>query len=254
MMRNYAALAPLYDRIMAHVEYDRWVAYIKKIIVDYCTASRPILLEIGGGTGVLGRKLLDEGMNYRGSDFSRAMCAQARRRGLSVFAADARFLPLKNLAVDMAFFLYDGINYLQSIDEYPATFNQVHYCLRPEGLFLFDVTTRTNSLNNFNEFVDTGDFGDYFYFRRSYFRADESIQHNDFTIFSKRPAVSSHDDQCLYYKSVECHAQKVFPVAMIRKAVPGALFEVIGVWDGFSFKRHSSRSERVHFLLKKKSR
>jgi SAM-dependent methyltransferase len=255
MIHNYAALAPLYDRIMAHVEYDEWVSYINKIIALYCDASRPALLEIGGGTGFLGRKLIDHGMNYRGSDFSYSMCLQARGRGVPFFTADARFLPCKPNSFDMAFFLYDGINYLQSMDEYHMTSTQAHAYLRPGGLFLFDITTQTNSLNNFNEFYDTGDYDDHFFFRRSYYHADSTTQYNDFTIFSKTGDLSqAQEAQCVYYKFREHHAQKVFPADMIAQAIPDGLFEVLGIWDGFSFKRHNSRSERVHFLMKKKSR
>jgi SAM-dependent methyltransferase len=253
-MQNYAALAPLYDRIMAHVEYDQWVDFIKKIIAAYCSSSTPRLFEIGGGTGLLGSKLLEQGMDYRGSDFSRPMCAQATRRNLPFFAADARYLPCKPASFDMTLFLYDGINYLQSVNEYLVTFRQVYSCLRPGGLFLFDITTQTNSLNNFNEFIDTGDYDDHFFFRRSYYHSEVSTQYNDFTIFSKRGNGSiAGDPECVYRKYIEHHAQKVLPADVILKAVPGDMFEVLGVWDGFSFKRRSPHSERVHFLLKKKS-
>ena len=40
--------------------------------------------------------------------------------------------------------------------------------------------------------------------------------------------------------------------ATIKDAVSDKLFDIAGIWDSFSFKRYSSRSERVHFLLKKK--
>ena len=35
MTQNYCALAPIYDTIMSHVEYDQWVLYIKKILDDF---------------------------------------------------------------------------------------------------------------------------------------------------------------------------------------------------------------------------
>jgi SAM-dependent methyltransferase len=255
MIRNYSALAPLYDKIMAHVEYDQWVAYIKKIIVSYATSDTPALFEIGGGTGLLGGKLLREGMHYKGSDLSLSMCSQARKRGLPFFAADARFLPLKkNERFDLVIFLYDGINYLQSLDEYVQTFTGVHFSLQPQGLFLFDVTTTANSLKNFNDFVDAGDFDEHFFYRRSYYHSDDSMQYNDFTIFTK--STNGHgaaDAPRLFQKFAEHHAQKVFPVASIRDAIPRGLFNIIGIWDNFSFKHATSRSERVHFLLRKKA-
>jgi|WetSurMetagenome_2_1015567.scaffolds.fasta_scaffold103507_3 SAM-dependent methyltransferase len=253
MIHNYSALAPLYDKIMAHVEYDEWVAYIKKIFSSYASTDTPFVFEIGGGTGLLGGKLVREGFRYQGSDLSTTMCSQARARGLPFFAADVRFLPVKKTeCFDAVIFLYDGINYLQSLDEYLQAFTGVHALLKPQGLFLFDVTTTANSLKNFSDFVDAGDFDEHFYFRRSYYRRHESMQYNDFTIFTKRTMESSPSNATwLYQKGAEHHAQKVLPISTIKEAVPRSLFDIIGMWDNFSFQRYSAQSERVHFLLKK---
>lgn len=255
MTQNYSALAPLYDRIMSHVEYDKWVLYIKNILARYSEVKEPRIFEIGGGTGLLGLKLAAEGLDYTGSDLSFSMCRQAMVRGLTFFTADARYLPLKNRALfDSIIFLYDGINYLPTIEAYPAVFDQVHAHLNPGGLFLFDITTITNSLDNFSEFLDAGDFDGHFFFRRSYFHDIDSVQYNDFTIFNQvSNGQCSADGLCLYRKAFEHHAQKVFHVKTIKAAVPGDLFDIMGIWDNFSFKRYSSGSERVHFLLKKKS-
>jgi SAM-dependent methyltransferase len=255
MTPNYSALAPLYDRIMSHVEYDQWVFYIKKILEIHGENGAPSIFEIGGGTGVLGAKLRSEGLRYTGSDRSFSMCRQALKKDMFFFAADARSLPLKNTAFfDMALFLYDGINYLPSIDEYPAVFERVHKHLNHGGLFLFDITTIANSLDNFSEFLDAGEFDGHFYFRRSYFHAIDSMQYNDFTIFKQvKTGLCPADGAGFYTKSFEHHAQKVLDAKAIKGAVPGELFDIIGIWDSFSFKRYSTNSQRVHFLLKKKT-
>ena len=240
---------------MSHVEYDRWALYIKKILENYGVADAPRIFEIGGGTGLLGCKLRAEGYSHIGSDLSFSMCRQALKRRAPFFTADARSLPLKNTAsFDLIIFLYDGINYLQSIDAYPVVFEQVHKHLHDRGLFLFDITTIANSLDNFSEFLDAGDFDGHFYFRRSYYHAIDSMQYNDFTIFKQvKKGPDSEDAACFYTKSFEHHAQKVLDVRAIKGAVPDMLFDIIGIWDSFSFKRYSNNSERVHFLLKKKT-
>jgi predicted TPR repeat methyltransferase len=255
MTPNYSALAPLYDRIMSHVEYDRWVFYIKKILDMYGETGTRRIFEIGGGTGLLGSKLRAEGFRYTGSDRSFSMCRHALKRDMPFFTADARSLPLKNSAFfDMVIFLYDGINYLPSIDAYPLVFEQVHKHLNSSGLFLFDITTIANSLDNFSEFLDAGEFDGHFYLRRSYFHAIDSMQYNDFTIFRQvKNGVCSTDSTCFYTKAFEHHVQKVLDAKLIKGSVPATLFDIIGIWDGFSFKRYSNNSERVHFLLKKKT-
>lgn len=247
---NYGALAPLYDRIMAHVGYHQWFSLVNHVAATFGgLGQRAAIFELGAGTGVLGQQCADAGFTYIGSDLSISMCRQAaRQRRLPFICADAKHLPLKtDVRFDMILFLFDGINYLMTAADYGRVFSEVHAHLRAGGLFLFDITTVFNSTKNFNEYVDADDLGDSFYFRHSYYDAACSIQHNDFTIFHRTAALSQ-----LFEKSLEKHCQKVFSVSEIRESVPDSLFEVLGIWDNFSLKRHHSRSERVHFLLRKR--
>jgi predicted TPR repeat methyltransferase len=244
---NYSALAPFYDRLMAHVGYHRWHTLIEEIVRRYCASARPSIFEIGAGTGALGERLAAAGFPCISSDLSFPMCAQARRRLQRTVCADGRRLPLKGTArFDIMLFLYDGINYLMDKEEYRQLFDGVHAHLNRDGLFLFDVTTVFNSTANFNEYLDADDYGDHFYFRHSYYQALKGVQCNDFTIFSRDGGDGA------YKKNFEHHEQKVFPVSVVRDLVPLGLFNILGIWDNFSFKKHNARSERVHFLLRKK--
>jgi SAM-dependent methyltransferase len=251
---NYGALASIYDRIMSHVGYHRWLYHIQHIIRTYSGTTHPAIFEIGAGTGVLAQKLHEAGYASVSSDLSFAMCRQAARRARPVLCADGGMLPLKDsVRFDLMLFLYDGINYLMSRDEYERLLRQVHAHLSEGGLFLFDVTTVSNSLNNFNDYVDAEDYGDHFYFRHSFYQAEKGIQCNDFTIFQRLPPDGrAPDNGALYKKSKEHHEQRVVPVMTIRDYVPQNRFDIVGMWDNFSFKKHTSHSERVHFLLRKK--
>ena len=268
----YGALAPLYDRLMAHVGYHRWQDVVEQVIRRFGRSVKPSILEIGAGTGLLAQRLRGSGCRYVASDLSPDMCSLARTRVSQVVCADGRSLPFRSSAYfDLVLFLYDGINYLIEKECWDRLFVEVHSRLSQGGLFLFDVTTEFNSINNFSEYVDADDFGDCFYFRHSYYHARQSFQFNDFTIFRRcgkadgiRTAPSATrdsrdheqrlecDETALYTKSLEHHKQKVFPIGVIRGFVPDSLFEVLGVWDDFSLKKYTPRSERVHFLLRKK--
>jgi ubiquinone/menaquinone biosynthesis C-methylase UbiE len=249
MMQPYSVLAPLYDRLMAHIEYGKWVSFIHDIIASYCHTSTPTVFEIGGGTGVLGRILLDQGMRYTGSDRSTGMCVQAHARGVPFIAADARALPLKrDRTFDVALFLYDGINYLPSINDYRRVFEEVHAALNSSGLFLFDITTQANSMTNFSDFLDASDCAEGYYIRRSYYHPCDAVQYNDFTVFK---CVHESGSPEMYKRFDERHAQKVLPVKDVAAAVPRELFDTVGMWDNFSFRHWSTRSDRVHFLLQK---
>jgi SAM-dependent methyltransferase len=243
---KYDALAPIYDRIMNHVEYDEWVALISKLLKKHFPEKQsPSLLELGGGTGILGKMLANKGFHYTGSDLSPQMSYVARKRNLLFTCANAMQLPFKQ-QFDCIIFLYDGINYLTSIDEYSKVFHEVYKCLTNDGIFLFDITTETNSIKHFYDFTDYDEFDNYSIVRHSYYDEIATTQFNDFTIFCQEKKNIS-----LFKMYKEHHEQKVFPPKLIEEAIPRNLFNVIGVWDGFTTRKYTSRSERIHFLLKK---
>jgi SAM-dependent methyltransferase len=244
---TYSSLAPIYDRIMAHVDYGDWVGLIERILRRYSTVSNPSLLEIGGGTGMLAQHLRRAGYSCLTSDLSFAMCREARARGGIPFCADGRALPVSS-TFDLISFLYDGINYLMSEADYAALFREVHRCLETGGLFLFDITTRANSLRYFRDWLSYEDFGDQAYVRHSYFDDTTSEQHNDFTIFQR-----SQRNPSLFVKTRERHVQWVVSPREIRRWVPKQLYDVLGVWDGYSFGRWSRHSERIHVLLRSRA-
>jgi SAM-dependent methyltransferase len=243
---QYDALAPLYDRLMGHVEYEEWAEFVVKAAARFGEGRRTEILEIGAGTGVVGAMLRKMGYSYIASDISFSMCKIANvNRNLPVCVADARHLPFKK-KFGMALFLYDGINYLMTQEDYRKLFAAVFDVLAPGGLFLFDITTRENSMRHFMHYLDFEDYGDFSYVRESYFDVKKSIQHNDFTIHRR-----SDENPDYYEKYTEAHRQKVFSVLEIEGMVPKKRFAVLGIWDGYSFRKYTGRSLRVHFLLRK---
>jgi len=243
---QYSALAPIYDRLMYFVEYDEWASLIQRVTRRFGVSRDPDILELGAGTGVVGSILRGMGYRYTGSDLSFPMCREAAGvRGLPVCAADARCLPFRK-KFGLTLFLYDGINYLLTLDDYRSLFDSVCDVLLPGGLFLFDITTRGNSVRHFQNYLDFEDYGDVSYVRHSYFDHLRSIQHNDFTIYRR-----SEGDPRFYEKFTEAHAQRVFSVSEIRRAVPKDRFSVLGIWDGYTFQKYSGKSDRIHFLLEK---
>lgn len=241
---KYQALAPVYDRLMNHVEYDEWFLLIRKILKKYCSVKKPSVLELGGGTGSLANYLKELDISYVGSDFSFSMCQQAQKKSFPFFCCDCRHIAVKK-KFDLIIFLYDGINYLQSLQDYSQLFREVHHNLNDNGLFLFDITTESNSLRHFYDYLDFEEYDDVALVRHSYFDTELSTQFNDFTIFHK------HNNSDLFQKFNELHIQKVFPAKSIEEQIPASKFKILGIWDDFSFRKFSAKSERVHFLLKK---
>ena len=244
--QNYERLAEIYDNIMFSVEYNLWFDLIVKICKENFRGQQVKVLEIGGGTGILGKKLEDYGFEYLGSDISPAMAKIARDKKLDFICADCRNLPIA-ANFDLALFLFDGINYLFDIVEFTQTFAQVHSVLKDGGLFLFDITTKTNSMKNFYNYRESHAEENYAYIRESYFDEESREQHNDFEIFIKGKGRGEN-----YRRFTERHCQKVHSVKNVINSIPLNLFEVAGIWGGFNRKKWNKESERVHFLLRKK--
>ncbi|MEM4368689.1 MAG: methyltransferase domain-containing protein, partial [Candidatus Anstonellales archaeon] len=120
---------------MAHVNYYKWIKLIENVIKKYIKKENIIIFEIGGGTGTLAKMLMKKGYSYVGSDLSFEMCKESIKKGVPFFCCDGRNLPLKK-EYDLVIFLYDGINYLQSLTEYTQLFFSVYNCLQKEGFFL----------------------------------------------------------------------------------------------------------------------
>jgi SAM-dependent methyltransferase len=242
----YGPLAPLYDRVMSHVDYGEWRDLIMRICNRYFPDHRPTTLEIGAGTGSLGVLLTRAGFPYVGSDFSPGMCRQARAKNLPVFCADGRSIPVSR-KFECILFLYDAINYLLLASDYEKLFAEIARCLVDGGIFLFDITTEANSLSKFLDYLDSGDLGDSYYVRHSYYDRHAKMQFNEFTIFQRSPDLPN-----LYAKHREVHVQKVLPAGQIKRLVPADLFSIEGMWDGYGFQRYRAKSDRVHFLLRKR--
>jgi SAM-dependent methyltransferase len=244
----YDVIAPIYDRMMFHVEYEAWADLVERIAGRYRMGAAPTILEIGGGTGILAAKMLARGYPYICTDRSFGMCQVAREHNpkAPLLCVDAKALPFKR-GFDIILFLYDGINYLQTVEEYAALFAEAYRCLAPDGLFLFDITTEANSLHHFQSYLDFEDMGDVAYVRRSYYKKETCTQHNDFTLFRRLEG-----DPPRYAKETEHHSQKVLGATTIARAVPSRLFTIEGMWDGFTFKNWRPHSERIHFLLQKR--
>lgn len=233
---------------MSHVNYHRWLTLIQMICAREFPSIKPAVFEMGGGTGVLGKMLAENGFSYIGSDLSVCMCKQAVLRNLPFFCSDARHPAIKK-RFHLILFLYDGINYMSSLPEYEAICEQAYHLLCDNGLFLFDITTEKNSLANFYDIVDGEDFADTAYIRHSYYERAAKIQHNDFAVFIK-----SERNPLLFQKEKEFHRQRIFSPGEIAGVIPESLFTIEGIYDNFSLQEYTEMSERIHFLLKKRKR
>lgn len=241
---SYRIIAPYYDWIMAHVDYDAWGRYLGRVWKKAGLKPRSVL-ELGAGTCPFARRDVfppDAKVVY--SDLSPFMLSRAPALSPDLrVAANALALPFKG-PFDLCLMIYDAINYLMHDADVAKCLREVHRVLVPGGLFLFDVTTEANSKRHFDQAVDYGEMEGCTYFRESHFDRDTRVQGNDFLFFVEQ-------GRGLFRKVKESHQQRIYSLGSMKAQAKKAGFAVEGVYEGFTFRPGREASERVHFALRK---
>ena len=242
----YSKLASIYDDVMFHVNYKKWANYIHKIIREWHPQCNSIL-DISCGTGSFLLSLKSKGIERVGFDFSFDMVKVANQKiksstqKISFYQGDMIFFYLKR-KFNVVVCLYDSINYLIDFNIWEQLFDRVSNVLSEKGLFVFDICTEKNSVKYFNNYSEKHGGIDYEYLRESSYDRKMHIHENKFTIsFGKESN-----------EYVEIHRQKIFYLKEILEFIRSTNFLLLGYFDGFSFKRASEESLRIHFVLRKK--
>ena len=113
----YQGLAPIYDYVMRHVDYDEWAAFIRDVFTRYAPETKH-LIDLACGTGNVSSELSLLGFSITGADLSESMVRIAQEKAAlrgddSTFATTcARFrIGLKVL------FACDSFNYLLETED-----------------------------------------------------------------------------------------------------------------------------------------
>ncbi len=239
----YDALAAGYDVVMEHVDYAFWADYVHDLIQRHQPGARDVL-ELGCGTGSLALELQPMGpYRYVGTDRSQAMIHVAERKaelhGVDVSFAVADFTAFQTDALaDAVVLVYDGLNYLVDPADVRSLFVSVMGALKPGGIFVFDVSTPTNSANNEADFQDEGEAEGFSYVRTSLYDQDARLHTTDFEL------------TILGQTFHETHVQRAYTLDEVRSLLPSTLEEA-AAYDGFSDAQASEASERVHMVVRR---
>ena len=246
VVQPYSALAPIYDQVMEHVDYEHWASYVHKVLQRFDKKAEWIA-DISCGTGSCCGHLLELGYRVVGSDSSLSMLKHAylkaakQQWNLNVYCADMCRQPLKKQC-DAIISLYDSMNYLISDRAWLHCLKDAFTILNPGGLFIFDVSTLRNSMQEFSNYRQKDKVESGAYVRESTFNRESNVQENYFEIKRK-------DSPGTIF--CETHRQVIRPLDEIISFIQLSPFELLGGFKNFTFESFSEISERVHFVLQK---
>jgi len=239
----YQGLAPIYDYVMRHIDYEEWVDYVHSLIERLAPDTEQVA-DLACGTGNMSLELKRLGYEVTGVDLSEAMLRVANGKagseaGMEFVQRDLR--ELEGLGpFDAVVCMYDSFNYMLEADDLDEALASIASIIRPGGLFVFDVCTQRNSLRYFHDMRDKETGPGFSYERHSVYDQDTRLQSNHFQIHYEEGDVVLE----------ETHVQRIYPVAAIAKRVKASVFDLLNAFDGFTLNEGTEDSDRIHFVLR----
>lgn len=239
-MKPYTDIAPVYDSLLRHVDYQEWYEYILSIMKKHVLHPR-LILELGCGTGRFGSKFSNDGYTIYGIDNSLDMLRVAKTRAFlnfRIFCADiTRFYISKK--IDFIFSVHDTMNYLLDTTDILNMFQCVKEIMHQSSIFMFDITTEHNILKNFDGKTS------HFRFRNS------SVQWSNNYDAQKKLIYSNLHFSRAGKTTVEEHVQRIYPINEITRLAIESGLEVLGVHGDYTFESPHDESIMINFITRK---
>lgn len=247
----YGSFAGVYDMLMDNIPYEAWAEDIAARLKEYGIGDG-LLLDLGCGTGTIGRSLSKKGYEVIGVDASEEMLSIAREKAME------EKLDILYLQQDMREFeLYgtvraivsicDSLNYILEEEELLQVFRLVNNYLDPKGIFLFDLNTGYKYEELLGENTIAENREDCSFIWENYYEKETGINEYDLTLFLK-----GADGR--YDRREETHFQRMYEPEKIKELLEKAGMEVLGVYDGFTDCPPGTDTERLLFLARERGK
>jgi SAM-dependent methyltransferase len=224
---------------MNSVDYSFWANYVREIHQNIGKKT-DIALELGSGNCKLAKYLYDEFSKLFLTDISYEML-KFNKTNYPVICCDMKYLPFKN-NFDFIFSAFDSINYINTEEKLLNFFIQLSKYLTSNGYFVFDVSLKKNSIKHLKKLNREGTYRGIKYIQKSEFDEETSLHINTVHIITK-------DGK----KYKEVHTQKIYDFYYYFDILDNAGLVVTECFDGFSFENASEESDRIQFIVKRKT-
>jgi SAM-dependent methyltransferase len=218
---DYDPFARVYNKRWGRMFLPTALAVIDELLIPRLSKNARIL-DLCCGTGQMAQELSDRGYKITGLDGSAEMLKFARKNapGASFIRDDARsfILPAE---FDAAISVFDSLNHVMELKELASVFKNVFNCLKPGGIFLFDMNTRQQFLKNWQGFYGIAE-DDMVALLAQDYNSRKRTGTIDFTVF----LLEDNDWKCSDFKMM----QKWYPIEEIVSAVQSAGFSDIATY------------------------
>jgi SAM-dependent methyltransferase len=244
-MKLYNELAEYYYSIeRENRNIDNDIRMIRTLVKDI---EKPVLLDIGCGTGEHAHKLTMLGIICTGIDSSSAMIDTARIRfpnSIRFMQQDMRDFDFKE-KFDIAISLFGSIDYLIDEEEIHSVFRNTKKCLKPGGIGVFEVWNAF-PIQKIKEkplsFVSKTEYGEKIIERRRGFRL---LNNHDATIVEVDYDYKISGDTVIKDR----HIMRAFTCDELREYLAGNGFQIIAIYSNTLMRPYKETSNRiiVHF-------
>lgn len=239
-MKPYTDIAPVYDSLLRHVDYQEWYEYILSVMKKHVEHPR-LLLELGCGTGRFGSKFSNDGYTIYGIDKSLDMLLVAKTRAFlnfRIFCGDiTRFYVSEK--IDFIFSVHDTMNYLLDNTDILNMFHCVKEIMHEKSIFMFDITTEHNILKNFDGKTS------HFQFKNS------TVKWSNTYDAGKKLINSTLSFNRAGNITVEEHIQRIYSISEITRLVHESGLEVLGIFGDYTHESPHDESIMINFITRK---
>ena len=244
-MIGYSSFASFYDPLTLNIDYKSQADYYLEIFGRFGTSPK-LLLDLACGTGSLTVELMGKGIDVIGVDASAQMLSIASgKAGEAGFSPLLLCQPMQSLdlygTVDTAVCMLDSINHLTRPEDVRETFRRLHLFVEPGGLFVFDVNTPYKHRKVLGDNTFVYDVDEVFCVWRCSCR--------DLTVSIEMDFFER--EKGLYRRSRECFSERAYPDEDLRGWLSDAGFEVLAVYEDFSFRPANEQSERTVYVTRR---
>ena len=241
---EFDQVADYYDRLMSSVPYRRWVDYVEATLHRHYRQPQRVL-DLACGTGKVGAELARRGYQAIGLDLSEPMARRCRTQKPPLPAAvmDAQWLALAPESLDLIVCLYDSLNYILDPEGLQGCFSGAYVGLATQGTFIFDLNTELALRSGLFTQNNLRSHSPLKYSWQSHWYPERKLCRIDMWFRWEGPGGPEEFE--------EVHYQRAYSESEVRQMLAAAGFSEVSTYNGYTFDRPTSESDRVFYVALK---